>query len=699
MQTRLIICALAAVTIGAFTLPSARATDLYWRTDGTTGGTWSSTFWNSGSANATGGTGWTAAANAFFTANSTLTFATNTVGNVSLSDGVTVTVTQAGTLTLGGVRTFDIGNGSTLTWQSQTMQANSADGITKNGAGTLDLGTLTWTTNMNGGFTLNNGTVIVTGNKALGNGSLTFNGGTLQSSTSKTFTPTSIIIGGDFAFAGTGNDNYDAATTIALGSSTRTISNNASGSRQLRGLISGGAGAGLTFAGTGTGQIYIGNTGNTFTGPVAINGGEVVFNGDGAFGSTTSITIDGGRLTMASMATSGTTSALTAATIASSRNIFVGASAGTSISVSGGTGVTTYNGVIADKTAATGAWAKQGGGRLELGGVSTYTGGTAINNGTVRLTTGNNRLPTGTTVSLGQSASANLGTFDLNGFNQQIAGLNSTTGTNATTSNNTVTSTTAATLTFGGSGTYGYGDGTNTNSGVITGAISLVKNGSGTQTLGDTNTYTGTTTVGAGKLVIAGSISASSLTTVSGTGTLGGSGTVGALKIDSGGTLSPGNSPGQLNAGNTQFLSGGAYKFELNSDGTGSAVTNWDRLAITGNLDLSSLTAGSPFILKLQTQTGSNADGLLDSWNPDVDHTWAGIVTTTTGLTGTFAANEFLVNTSAFQNTINGTFSVALNGNNLDLQYSAVPEPSTWAMVLSGFGALALVQRARRHQR
>src|SRR5207248_1978509 len=125
---------------------------------------------------------------------------------------------------------------------------------------------------------------IVSGNKALGNGSLTLSGGTLQSSGTRVFTPTSITIGGDFAFSGTGNANWDAATTIALGSSTRTINNNTtSGSRQLRGLISGGAGAGLAFSGTGGAQIYIGNTGNAFDGPIAISGGEVVFNDNGAF--------------------------------------------------------------------------------------------------------------------------------------------------------------------------------------------------------------------------------------------------------------------------------------------------------------------------------------------------------------------------------------------------------------------------------
>jgi len=139
---------------------------------------------------------------------------------------------------------------------------------------------------------------------------------------------------------------------------------------------------------------------------------------------------------------------------------------------------------------------------LQLGGESTYTGATAVNNGILRITTGNNRLPTGTTLSLGQPASGNLGTFDLNGFNQQVAGLNSTTGTNAGTTDNTLTSASPATLTLGGSGTYAYGDGTPQNSGVITGAISLVKSGSGTQTLGDINTFTGTTTVNAGVLAL-----------------------------------------------------------------------------------------------------------------------------------------------------------------------------------------------------
>jgi fibronectin-binding autotransporter adhesin len=513
-----------AAAVAAVVFPNvARAAEQFWKTDGTSG-TWTNSNWGA-SASGPFTSSYTTNNDAHFTATSTVTFASATIGNVTVDANKTVTITAGGTATFGGtgssgaVRTFDIGAGATLTWQSQNMTATSTAGIIKNGTGTLDLGSLTWTTSMNGGYTLNAGTLIVVGNKSLGNGALNLNGGTLQTSGTRDYAPTSIVIGGDFALAGTGNQNWDAASTVALGSDTRTITNNTtSGSRQFRGVISGSSGVGLTFNGNGINndggaQIYIGNVANTFTGPIAINGGEVVFNGDGALGATTSITLDGGRLTMASMNTGGTASALTAATISSSKNIFVGSTAGTSISVQGATGITTYDGIIADKLSSTGAWAKQGSGLLKLGGVSTYTGNTAINNGTLQLTTGNNRLPTGTAVSLGQAASVNVGTLDLNGFNQQIAGLNSTSGTNATASNNTVTSATAATLTVGGAGTYSYGDGTNANSGVITGAIALIKSGGGTQTLGDTNTYSGGTSVTGGTLIagVAGTLGSGSV--------------------------------------------------------------------------------------------------------------------------------------------------------------------------------------------
>ena len=251
----------------------------------------------------------------------------------------------------------------------------------------------------------------------------------------------------------------------------------------------------------------------------------------------------------------------------SKRGIQVGSTTGTSISVKSATGSLTYNGIIADKPSSAGILVKQGAGTLSLGGVSSFFGNTLINNGTVQLSTGDNRLPSGTVVNIGQSASANLGVFDLNGRNQEIAGLNSVTGINTSASlKNTVTnSATAATLTLSGSGTYAYGDGSTNNSGIITGAINLVKNGSGTHSLGDSNTYTGNTMVNAGTLALSGSgsinktpvitvaagatVDASVRTddtlTLSSGQTLNGFGTVkGVLTVSSVATVAPGSASG-----------------------------------------------------------------------------------------------------------------------------------------------------------
>jgi len=357
---------------------------------------------------------------------------------------------------------------------------------------------------------------------------------------------------------------------------------------------------------------------------------------------------------------------------------------------------------------------------LRLGGVSTYTGNTAINNGIVQLTTGNNRLPTGTVVSLGQAASANVGTLDLNSRDQQIFGLNSTTGTNATASNNTVTSVGTATLTIGGTGTYSYGDGSNTNSGIITGAISLVKQGSGTQTLGDANTYTGTTTISAGKLTIAstgtingtgavligaGEFNYNSSTALSqgvsfsGTGgTLSGTGIITpAVTITSGNTLAPGNSPGTLTTGALTWNSGGNYNWQL-YDTSLAAGTGWDLVDVSGALDIAA-TSVNKFNLNLWTLSGIGPDvnGDALSFNNASNYAWK--IAGATSITG-FAADKFAINTSAtngtsgFSNALaGGTFSVAQSGNDLNLVFTTAAagvhlywSAGTWGATASGTG-------------
>jgi autotransporter-associated beta strand protein len=336
---------------------------------------------------------------------------------------------------------------------------------------------------------------------------------------------------------------------VALNNSTENIINiDGAGNIVISSIISSASGTTpLTLSGVGSGRLDVTGTANTFTGTIKLTGPEARFSADGSFGNVNNaIIIDGGKLATLSAASY---------TLSSTHNIQVSNAAGTAI-ITTTSGILTYDGIIADKPSTTGVLTKQGSGTLALGGVSTYTGSTSINSGILQLTTGNDRLPVGTTLNLGQAASANLGTLDLNGRNQTFASINSTAGTNGTASNNTITSASPAILTINGSGSSIYGDGTNANSGVITGAVSIVKSGSGSLTFGDANTYTGTTTVNQGALIVNGTQTGTGAVTVATGATLAGSGTIpGAVSLT--GIVSPGNSPGTLSTG--------AFAFNANS--------------------------------------------------------------------------------------------------------------------------------------
>jgi autotransporter-associated beta strand protein len=596
--------------------------------------------------------------------------------------------------TNGAVRTISLGNGSTFDFNGQQMSTAAGTGFIISGSGVFGTGAYSSTTNAQS-FRVDGGTIIARGTTGLGNGSnssLILNGGTIASNGNRDFADTrfggGINIGGNVQFGelativtlASSSANLSFANNVSLGNANRTLTLGNNGTQTFSGIIANTGSGGVTFAanaGAG-GRFDITNAANTFTGDITITGGEVRFTSDGSMGNAgNDIIIDGGRFATASGATF---------TLGAGRDVFIGDGVGTSISTPGA-GVFTINSGIADKTGEIGSWAKQGGGTLELGGASTYTGSTAINSGTVRLTNGNNRLPTGTVVSLGQAASANLGTLDLNGRNQEIAGLQSTMGTNSGVNTNVVTSAASSTLTINNSGNFVYSDGTTANSGVITGAISLVKNGTGMQTLGGANTYSGTTTVNGGTLIIAASgthtgggaytVNNGGTLTVNGTinsavtvdtgGILTGAGTLGALTIN--GILAPGNSIGTINTG-TVVWNGApdnsqAWQFELGPGNTS------DLLNITGDFT-KGLLGTFAFDFGMSTELGTFT---LASW------------------TGT---TDFLVSDFSYINLGGGNLGTfAFSGNSLQFNVSAVPEPSS--LVLFGLiGGVAAYRMRRR---
>ncbi len=117
----------------------------------------------------------------------------------------------------------------------------------------------------------------------------------------------------------------------------------------------------------------------------------------------------------------------------------------------------------------------------------------------------------------------------------------------------------------------------------------LTKTGTGTLELTHANTYTGGTIVGAGKLLAnntTGSATGSGSVTVQSGATLGGDGAIsGAVTIDGGGHIAPGNSVGSLATGNLALMQSAEFDVELdpgNVQGNGTA----DLLVVSGSVNL-----------------------------------------------------------------------------------------------------------------
>lgn len=252
--------------------------------------------------------------------------------------------------------------------------------------------------------------------------------------------------------------------------------------------------------------------------------------------------------------------------------------------------------------------------------------------------------------------------------------------------------------------------------GVISGAGGLIKDGGGTLTLSNTNPYTGNTTLTTGTLVAGhnGSLGTGTiifnggrLSVESGVvlnnplsfglvgGTLGGNGTYGgAVTIGQNVDLGPGNSVGLLTfTGGLTWGPSGNYDVEVQFS-TDARGVGYDSIDVTGGLTFNA-TLGSPFTINLVSLDPSGVAGMVGDFNSANGYAW--LIAHTDGISGFNPANVSVVTTNFTNSLGSGAFHVFQLGNDIYLNFSPVPEPSTYALFALGLGAVFLpVLRRRR---
>lgn len=413
--------------------------------------------------------------------------------------------------------------------------------------------------------------------------------------------------------------------------------------------------------------------------------------------------------------------------------------------------LTLNGGVIMGNSASIGAITISNGGLLSS--VNSITmGAQAGSRATITVTGTGSRINASTTVFVGRNGNSTLKVLNggnltvgwndiiLGGANPGVVGTLEI-GNGAGAGSVTMTNPTLGSITTNGGGTgvvaFNHTDSSYTFATRITGSNnSVTHSGNGTTTLTGNNSYTGTTSVSAGNLVgnhnaafgtsavsvaggtatIAATRSISNAFTVNvgtlivdGTLTSGGSLSFGASggTIKGSGTiakaltlsnvnqiLAPGNSPGIQSYTGNQTWNSMTYQWELNSWTGTTAGTNFDKINITGILDLSGASANS-LILDITSLTAGNLPGTVSGFS-EINRTWT-IASASGGITG-FSSNKWQVVTGNFlPSTFTGAFSVGLANANQDLvlSYDVIPEPAVVGMVIMGLLWLVIFRRRK----
>jgi fibronectin-binding autotransporter adhesin len=535
----------------------------------------------------------------------TLTLGTEAV-DIEMS-GATANLTLNCALALGGPNVWNVTSGRTLTLAGAV---SGSQAVTLQGAGKTILSA---TNTYSGATTINGGTLQLNAADVIKDGAtgstVTVNaGGTLDlNGNSEVLSALNVSPGG-------------VVDSTSAGTPTLTVGGN-NAAATINGTVQNTAGS-LSLVKEGSGNLTIAGT-NTYSGGTTFNAGTMSVSSDHSIG-TGSLYVGGTRLSLGAGVTNLTNSitigANTAATLRGAiesngglgtTNVLTGPITITNGVAAGAGHIAAFNGTLDIRSVITSSVNVL----QRLGPVIYSGGGTGYNDlyvSGLAIVGVHDGIATSATVRLG---AATLGTLDLNGFNQTLAGVvqgptPGIIGNSSTNANATLTLT--GTSTFAGTIVDVINNGTNGNQ-----KVSLTVNSSGTVTLTGTNSYSGNTTVSAGTLALAVASIATNSTVLVANGAV--------LQLDFAETnLVAGlvtNAvalpPGIYSAANLSPFLAGTGSLEIAVAGPVYPAATLLTNSVSGNTLSLSWPAAQGW--RLESQTNALSTGVSTNWSPATD--------------------------------------------------------------------------------
>ena len=151
--------------------------------------------------------------------------------------------------------------------------------------------------------------------------------------------------------------------------------------------------------------------------------------------------------------------------------------------------------------------------------------------------------------------------------------------------------------------------------------------------------------------------------------------------------------PGTTNVTSLTLGSGSIFAVRI-QDAMGAAGIGYDLTHASQTLTLNGGGApGEGITIRLSSLGSNGAAGPASNFDPTKNYSFV-LVQADGGING-YNPAEFTVDSASFENAAKGSFTVDRQGNQLLLDYIAVPEPSLWMLLGVGAVGLGFVTRCR----